>query len=395
MRAITVNPWRNPRLEGRIPELDGIRGLAILLVLIFHYFVDLSLVVKPFRGPVRGSWQAISLAPLGLTWSGVDLFFVLSGFLIAGILYDAKDSPNYYRTFYCRRIFRIFPLYFLWIALFLGGLHFVGPHSADAHRAIFNRDLPVWSYPLFSQNFIMAANHSTFGPAWMKATWSLAVEEQFYLLLPLLIRNLNYQGMIGMAVAAISSAPIFRFLLMHFVQNPFFGQYTLLPSRADALGFGVLLALVCRNEKAWAWLCSHRRHLYAAFLLLGCGVVVLSVRQGHLFQVGLTWLAAFYASLLLLTLVNPGRVEAVCFRSQVLVKLGTVAYGVYIIHLGVNALFHLAVFSTRPRISNCSSLAVTFLSLMTVMLLAALSWRFLEKPLIRHAHSTYRYVAAT
>ena len=98
--------WRNPRLAGRIIELDGIRGLAILLVLIWHYLANTA-------ATTIGSWQSYALATLGLTWSGVDLFFVLSGFLIGGILYDAKDSTSYYRTFYGRRIYRIFPLYFL------------------------------------------------------------------------------------------------------------------------------------------------------------------------------------------------------------------------------------------------------------------------------------------
>jgi peptidoglycan/LPS O-acetylase OafA/YrhL len=85
--------WKNPRLAGRIPELDGIRGLAILLVLIFHY------VYQSVSDVATGSWQAYSLATLRLTWSGVDLFFVLSGFLIGGTLWDAKDSRSYYQHF--------------------------------------------------------------------------------------------------------------------------------------------------------------------------------------------------------------------------------------------------------------------------------------------------------
>src|ERR1700722_13208417 len=114
--------WRNPRLAGRIPELDGLRGLAILLVLIWHY---LALGFKTNLG----SWQAYVLVPLRLTWSGVDLFFVLSGFLIGGILYDAKHSDRYYSTFYARRIHRIFPVYFIWVALFIIGLKLVASHG--------------------------------------------------------------------------------------------------------------------------------------------------------------------------------------------------------------------------------------------------------------------------
>ena len=104
--------WNNPRLNSRIPELDGLRGLAILLVLVWHYFIS-SISVGV------GTWQAYAVVPFRLTWSGVDLFFVLSGFLIGGILYDVKNSENYFKVFYFRRIYRIFPVYFIWAVLFV------------------------------------------------------------------------------------------------------------------------------------------------------------------------------------------------------------------------------------------------------------------------------------
>src|SRR5260370_37130342 len=96
--------------DGRIPELDGLRGLAIGMVLIFHYF-QLTLVARP------GSLPAYLQAAGRLAWSGVDLFFVLSGFLIGGILLDARRSPNYFRVFYTRRFFRIVPIYVLFLAV--------------------------------------------------------------------------------------------------------------------------------------------------------------------------------------------------------------------------------------------------------------------------------------
>src|SRR6266853_6247934 len=96
-------------LSGRVPELDGIRGIAIGMVIAGHFF---EIVSRP------GSRLAYALVPLRLTWSGVDLFFVLSGFLIGGILLDARDSPTYFRTFYMRRVFRILPVYYTWILLY-------------------------------------------------------------------------------------------------------------------------------------------------------------------------------------------------------------------------------------------------------------------------------------
>ena len=380
--------WRNPRLAGRLPELDGIRGLAILLVLVYHYFG------KGIH-PAIHSWQAYALVPLRFGWSGVDLFFVLSGFLIGGILCDAKNSNSYYRTFYLRRIHRIFPLYFIWMAFFVVGLWFIGPHSASPLQVLFNRDLPLWPYFFFLQNFFMTS-HQAFGPLWVSITWSLAIEEQFYLLLPFLVRNLSYRGIAWLAASSIFCAPIVR-LVLWLSGNYYMGPYTLLPSRADALGFGVLIALACRNQAAWEWLASHRRPLYLALLTLGCGVAFLTVFayrpivERYLYVFGVSWLAAFYASLLVLVIVNPGRVETFCFRSRFLMKFGTVAYAVYILHQGVNGLLHFAIFGRIPIINDWSSLFVTLLSLTTVMLLAELSWRLLERPLIRRAHAAYRY----
>src|SRR5262249_2635045 len=107
MASATDGPFTPPPLAGRVPELDGIRGLAILLVLFYHFVAE----ALPAFGPGSGlAWLAL---PLMLTWTGVDCFFVLSGFLIAGILMDARESPNYFRVFYFRRFARVLPLYYL------------------------------------------------------------------------------------------------------------------------------------------------------------------------------------------------------------------------------------------------------------------------------------------
>lgn len=358
------------------------RGLAILLVLICHYFSG-RMEVSP------GTWKALVVASLNLTWTGVDLFFVLSGFLIGGILCDAKASTNYYQAFYLRRIHRIFPIYFLWLLLFLAGLRMVAPADSPALRTLFNLDVPLWSYPLFLQNICMTLK-GTYGAEWLAITWSLTVEEQFYLLLPLLIRKLSRRGITTLAVATVAAAPLIRLILWRTAHDSM-GPYTLLPCRADALGFGVLIAIACRHGNTWEWLQSHRAHLHAALLVLGAGMAYLTVRQQHLFTFGLTWIAAFYSALLLLTIVNPGRIEKLIFRHRALTSLGTVAYAVYLFHQGINWLYHWAFFGRAPAITGWPSTGVTLLSLLTVLLLAAVSWRVIEKPLIRRAHSTYPY----
>ena len=104
--------------KSRIPELDGLRGLAILLVLLYH-FVSSPRIQPPLFHKL-----------FAIGWSGVDLFFVLSGFLIGGILLDVRESPNYFRTFYGRRFYRIVPLYYLWIgAYFVIALFWFKPIS--------------------------------------------------------------------------------------------------------------------------------------------------------------------------------------------------------------------------------------------------------------------------
>lgn len=370
--------WRNPHLSGRIPGLDGVRGLAILLVVLWHY-VSEHKTHYGFHGQ-----QSDFLVPLNLAWSGVDLFFVLSGFLIGGILYEAKGSNSYYRTFYLRRCYRIFPLYFVWLALFLVGLY-----GTQQHVTLFNHELPVWPYFLFFQNFFIAPNH-TFGPGWMLATWSLAVEEQFYLILPFAIRNLTSKGIVRLTVGAILFAPLLRSVLYLMLGNSY-GPYTLLPCRADALGAGVLLAMACRNRKAWEWLVSHRKGIAVTFVVLGSGLLVFIVhpRERLLNTFGYSWLAMFYASLLLLVLVNPGQMERLVFRNPLLVKLGTVAYAVYIFHQGINGLYQDLL---RGKLPASWAWCTTILALATVVVLAEISWRVIERPLIQRAHSKYRYV---
>jgi peptidoglycan/LPS O-acetylase OafA/YrhL len=377
--------WRNPRLAGRILELDGVRGLAILLVLVYHY-------LYASMYPPPGSWQAAILSPLRMGWSGVDLFFVLSGFLIGGILYDAKNSGRYFQTFYLRRTHRIFPLYFAWMIVFVLGIFVARSNAAPPLQALFHSNLPLWPYFLFIQNFFMFAQ-SDYGAQWVAVTWSLAIEEQFYMLLPLLVRKLSYRGILGVALGSIILAPILRILLwLHSPDDPGLGGYTLLPCRADALGYGVLIALVCRNQSAWEWLTTHRRKLLWGFWFLGCGVIYLALWQPRgFFTVGASWLAAFYAMLLLLAVLKPGRVAKACFGNWPLVKLGMVAYAVYMFHQGINGLLHFAFFDRRPVIDSWPSFLVTLLSLASVLILAAVSWRFFEKPLIRYAHSSYHY----
>ena len=164
----------------RIPALDGLRGIAILLVLLRH---------SVFEFHPNSKFFSHLLVAGRLSWSGVDLFFVLSGFLIGGILLDAIASPRYFKTFYVRRAYRILPLYAVVMALF--SLRYVTSHGSAGPLGSFSHSPIPWaSYVTFTQNIWMAWL-GTFGVGAVAATWSLAVEEQFYLTVPFIIRKIR------------------------------------------------------------------------------------------------------------------------------------------------------------------------------------------------------------
>jgi peptidoglycan/LPS O-acetylase OafA/YrhL len=159
--------------------LDGLRGIAILLVLLYHGLFSIHFESAPL----------IRLTAIGkLSRSDDDLFFVSSGFLIGGILLDVKDSPHYFKTFYVRRAYQILPLYMAVLGIFL--LRLISFHLfRDWFGNPQPKHIPFLSYVFFFQNFWMVFLGS-FGLAFLSPTWSLAVEEQFYLTAPLLVRRI-------------------------------------------------------------------------------------------------------------------------------------------------------------------------------------------------------------
>jgi peptidoglycan/LPS O-acetylase OafA/YrhL len=169
-------------------------------VVVWHYFVGIpggeaSAVASFFR----------RLFYLG--WSGVDLFFVLSGFLIGGILLDNRASPRYFRTFYVRRAFRILPVYVLLLVPFWSARSSVGTSGSVAVATLLEGEIPAWSYGLFVQNLFMAAI-GDFGAQWTGITWSLAVEEQFYLVLPLTLFLAPRRFVPGLCLGFVAAAPL-------------------------------------------------------------------------------------------------------------------------------------------------------------------------------------------
>ncbi|HEY9479474.1 MAG TPA: acyltransferase [Gemmatimonadaceae bacterium] len=222
-------------LGGHLPVLDGLRGLAILLVLMNNLYPG---------NPDRYVDRIVYLVS-NIGWSGVDLFFVLSGFLITGILYDTRGAQHYFRNFYARRFLRIFPLAYGYLALiFLVVAHIASMPATEAH-ALAHSEWWYWSY-LGNLKIALHGEGSALEPTMF---WSLAVEEQFYLLWPLVVALLDRRRLVTLCIAMIATALLLR-VGWHVVDPSKQGRealYVLTASRMDGLAMGALLAIGLRN----------------------------------------------------------------------------------------------------------------------------------------------------
>jgi peptidoglycan/LPS O-acetylase OafA/YrhL len=365
-----------PNWSVRIPALDGLRGIAILLVLMRH---------SVFGMETSSKFLANILAAGQLTWSGVDLFFVLSGFLIGGILLDARQSPRYFRTFYIRRSYRIFPLYGVVTALFLmRHLRFrlLPGHFGDVSPLT----IPWWSYVTLTQNFWMAQK-GWYGAMAMAVTWSLAVEEQFYLAIPLLVRFIRPRSLLYVLWTLVLGAPLLRVLLRRTLLHGDYACYVLMPCRADALCLGVLSAMLVRNVRAWNLLLDKRKVLYGLTALLFAGVAFMTYRGYEQFSepmttFGYSLLALFYTGCLLIAVSTTAGSGAL--RHPKLMGLGTLAYCSYLIHF---PMIQAARGLLELRLSPESAwLPGSMLGVTLTLIIATLSWKYFEKPLLRRGH---------
>jgi len=368
-----MEPSSDPRTaRSRVPELDGLRGLAILTVLVYHYFAI------PWRPPPGPTWAWTSKVLL-LGWSGVDLFFVLSGFLIGGILLDARKSPGYFRVFYLRRACRILPIY----ALTLGAVASVPMLRGGV--------FPWWTYATFTQNVAMA-RAGAFGAVGLAVTWSLAIEEQFYLTLPPLIRWLSPTRVVLLGIGTILAAPALRALL--YLGGWTMAPYFLMPCRADALMIGVVAAWSVRAPTVRAGLVQFRHGLTAAAVIGAVGAALLARwRPGftsfRMITFGYSWLGLWYGVVLLIAVTNPDHLISRALRLRPLRALGSIAYGVYLIHL-IALVVCTTIMSTWLRSLPLRTVGSTTLALGVTLLLAQCSWTWFERPIVRHGHR-YQY----
>ena len=376
-----------------VPALDGIRGLAMLGVLIQHCY---------FRVPGATSLLDRSLMQVReVGWVSIEVFFALSGFLITGILLDSKGTDGYFRNFIGRRVLRIFPLYYATLVMLFFVIPRLGivpsPEMADVVAA----QGWYWSY---LQNFFIALKMQTPPGQLLFYTghlWSLAVEEQFYLLWPLLIFALRPKQMAYACGALIVLAIGLRVAALWQGVNPR-AIYTLTPFRMDSLAAGSLLAIAVRDPAGLAFLSRWAR---PAFLIGIAGTIASLVvaRDANPFHwpvqsFGYTSLAVWSTALIFLALVAPPSAPiARFFQQRPLLLLGRYSYGIYIIHAFV-MFAAVRLIGPLPLIHGYGWPASLLLMvcLMTISIAAGtLSWHYYEEPFLRlKSHFTPRRPAS-
>ncbi len=337
-------------MQQRVPQLDAVRGLAVLLVILSH---------------AADKYPALHLQqPFSNGWMGVDLFFVLSGFLITGILLDTRRSEGYLKNFYARRCLRIWPLYYSVLLLMFVIIPLARPSEA---ATIFEpRSSPWWAYPLFLQNFLVPVPTNATGP--LGVTWSLAIEEQFYLIWPWVVRYCSQDQLKRIAVGVICISPLLRFYLsLHHVNI-----YTNFFCRLDGLMAGALLALVLGSGT----LEPSRFTKLAWSLLLSAVPLALLFQSFHARWIVLSFTVVAASSFIYLSLFSAQSWFQRAMTNRFLVYTGTISYGLYLLHK--------IPFDAAQSLHLDSRLALALaVGLAGGFALAFVSWNVLEKPCLR------------
>ena len=354
--------------DKHIASLDGLRGIAILLVILYHYF--------PHRGTgYLGYFFSAS-------WIGVDLFFVLSGFLITGILFDTRGIKGFFRKFFARRALRLFPAYFLFVCMTLLIARGFGSHPRGETIA----------YLFYASNIVrfFDPGFMSIGPVDTGHLWSLALEEQFYLIWPWIVAWLaDRRRILRVCVAGSIAALILRLVLAK-TSIPALALYLELPTRADALLMGGALAMLWRDPQ----LKSRIRPKYVRLvgLLAVVGFLAISYRV-HSFYFGLlpikSWgfslVAIACAALLFLSITQGTWTQRICSLSFFRF-FGRYSYGIYLIHYAPHAFIRtriLPALAARTSIAWLSELIVALVVLILSTLLAVLSYHAVEKPFLK------------
>jgi peptidoglycan/LPS O-acetylase OafA/YrhL len=359
------------------PALDGIRGVAIILVLLHHFTLF---------DPVTsvGGWMGF-LALLG--WSGVDLFFVLSGFLITGILIDSRSSERYFPSFYARRTLRIFPLYYLIVFLSLIILPLFPRWSALLGGS---HEVTQWPYWTYLVNFAIAERND-FQHGVLDVAWSLAIEEQFYVVWAVAVWLLSPRFLGPLCALIVLAVPLGRVAALQGGADPV-SVYVLPHYRADALALGALLAWLVRR----GWL--DKVAAFAPWGMLGGVVAAIGVALADqspmwsgvwMQRIGYSIVAFVGASLIVLGITRPPQsLVPRLLSSGWLRAFGKYSYCIYLIHLPVSRVIQEFIVSADefPMVFGAvwpAQLGFYVMATAPTFAIAWLSWHTFEAPILK------------
>jgi peptidoglycan/LPS O-acetylase OafA/YrhL len=371
-----------PTVGARVPALDGIRGLAVTAVLLFHA----NLLANQ-----QASLDKAIGTVLAFGWVGVDVFFVLSGFLITGILIDSRHEPGYFSRFYARRALRIMPVYYaLLIVLFVAAIVVYPPSWSET---VLRPQAWYWSY-LTNWWFARSNGRALFNSGHL---WSLAIEEQFYLVWPLIVISATRSStrmLRWVCGAIVVASPVARWLLL---RNGF-GPYTIYLAtftRLDGLAAGAWLA--CFAREFTGGLGALRAFARWAAPIAACGAIGVAAMQHSpealapaMLVVGLTLVTCAAAAWIVLICTD----EPHAFHSRVLShpflrRLGTHSYAIYLVHYPLMLLLRetgSTWLDAVPRIgvSDLPRQIVLVVSLAAATYaVARLTWFLIELPMLR------------
>ncbi len=350
--SLTYNPGKH------YPALDGLRGLAFLLVFTVHAVP----YVQIFR----------------LGWVGVDLFFVLSGFLITGILIDSKFKPYYYRNFISRRALRIFPLYYFFIFISILILPRVFPSIFTDFSYYLDHQTWYWLYGSNWLRSMQGDNSNKF----LHHLWSLSVEEQFYVFWPLVVFSVPTRYLVQISLILIGFAIVFRYtgsFLFGFV-FPF--QYINTLARMDSLLIGAIIATLYRLKPILL-----TRLTFPVLWSSGAFLVMLIVYHRKLGFSDLadtfTFWDLFFGAMLVISISDTRNSVNALLNTRFFKFFGKYSYGLYVYHLPVYQLLIDKVQSPLHLHFRFDGILMTLLCMGLSILIALASFYCIEKPFLK------------